>query len=139
MRGIFGLTTKQNALLLFIHERIKADGVSPSFDEMKEALNLASKSGIHRLIVALEERGFIRTDGHDERDSGIALARGGVILVGNGSVSTFVPNPDHIHKTGVSDDRQQCVSLHLYGRDMSNFHVYDKDAGTRKLIDVKHN
>ncbi|MEM6535135.1 MAG: transcriptional repressor LexA [Pseudomonadota bacterium] len=54
------LTSKQRELLLFIHERIKADGVSPSFDEMKEALNLASKSGIHRLIVALEERGFIR-------------------------------------------------------------------------------
>lgn len=54
------LTTKQRELLLFIHERIKKDGVSPSFDEMKEALNLASKSGIHRLIVALEERGFIR-------------------------------------------------------------------------------
>lgn len=54
------LTSKQKELLLFIHERIKKDGVSPSFDEMKEALNLASKSGIHRLIVALEERGFIR-------------------------------------------------------------------------------
>jgi len=54
------LTSKQKELLLFIHERIKANGVSPSFDEMKEALNLASKSGIHRLIVALEERGFIR-------------------------------------------------------------------------------
>lgn len=54
------LTSKQKELLLFIHERIKADGVSPSFDEMKEALNLASKSGIHRLIVALEERGFLR-------------------------------------------------------------------------------
>ena len=54
------LTPKQKELLLFIHERIKAEGVSPSFDEMKEALNLASKSGIHRLIVALEERGFIR-------------------------------------------------------------------------------
>ena len=54
------LTSKQKELLLFIHERIKRDGVSPSFDEMKEALNLASKSGIHRLIVALEERGFIR-------------------------------------------------------------------------------
>lgn len=54
------LTSKQKELLLFIHERIKQDGVSPSFDEMKEALNLASKSGIHRLIVALEERGFIR-------------------------------------------------------------------------------
>lgn len=54
------LTSKQKELLLFIHERIKQDGVSPSFDEMKEALNLASKSGIHRLITALEERGFIK-------------------------------------------------------------------------------
>ena len=54
------LTSKQKELLLFIHERIKRDGVSPSFDEMKEALNLASKSGIHRLITALEERGFIK-------------------------------------------------------------------------------
>lgn len=54
------LTSKQRELLLFIHERISSSGVSPSFDEMKEALNLASKSGIHRLITALEERGFIR-------------------------------------------------------------------------------
>ena len=54
------LTSKQKELLLFINERINRDGVSPSFDEMKEALNLASKSGIHRLITALEERGFIK-------------------------------------------------------------------------------
>ncbi len=54
------LTSKQKELLLFINDRIKSDGVSPSFDEMKAALNLASKSGIHRLIVALEERNFIR-------------------------------------------------------------------------------
>ncbi|HAO37358.1 MAG TPA: repressor LexA, partial [Hyphomonas sp.] len=54
------LTSKQKELLLFINERIQETGVSPSFDEMKDALNLASKSGIHRLITALEERGFIR-------------------------------------------------------------------------------
>ncbi|MBB2970692.1 transcriptional repressor LexA [Mesorhizobium sp. RMAD-H1] len=54
------LTRKQHELLLFIHERLKETGVPPSFDEMKEALDLASKSGIHRLITALEERGFIR-------------------------------------------------------------------------------
>ena len=52
------LTKKQYELLLFINERLKETGVSPSFDEMKEALNLKSKSGIHRLITALEERGF---------------------------------------------------------------------------------
>src|SRR5215208_1689503 len=54
------LTRKQHELLMFIHERIKESGVSPSFDEMKDALDLASKSGIHRLITALEERGFLR-------------------------------------------------------------------------------
>ncbi len=61
------LTTKQRELLMFIHERIKETGVSPSFDEMKEALDLASKSGIHRLITALEERGFIRRLAHRAR------------------------------------------------------------------------
>jgi repressor LexA len=54
------LTRKQNELLRFIHERVRESGVPPSFDEMKEALELKSKSGIHRLITALEERGFIR-------------------------------------------------------------------------------
>jgi repressor LexA len=54
------LTRKQSELLRFIHERLKETGVPPSFDEMKEALDLRSKSGIHRLILALEERGFIR-------------------------------------------------------------------------------
>ena len=54
------LTRKQSELLRFIHERLQDEGVPPSFDEMKEALDLRSKSGIHRLIMALEERGFIR-------------------------------------------------------------------------------
>src|ERR1700712_3947678 len=61
------LTRKQHELLMFIHERIKESGVSPSFDEMKDALDLASKSGIHRLITALEERGFIRRLAHRAR------------------------------------------------------------------------
>ena len=54
------LTVKQRELLLFIDDRLKASGVSPSFDEMREALELKSKSGVHRLISALEERSFIR-------------------------------------------------------------------------------
>jgi repressor LexA len=54
------LTRKQHELLVFINDRIMATGVSPSFDEMKEALELKSKSGIHRLITALEERGFLK-------------------------------------------------------------------------------
>ena len=54
------LTRKQYELLMFVHERLKESGIPPSFDEMKDALDLRSKSGIHRLITALEERGFIR-------------------------------------------------------------------------------
>jgi repressor LexA len=54
------LTAKQRELLIFIDARLRQDGVSPSFDEMREALDLKSKSGVHRLISALEERGFIR-------------------------------------------------------------------------------
>ena len=54
------LTRKQQILLQFIHTRLQEQGVPPSFDEMKDALDLKSKSGIHRLITALEERGFIR-------------------------------------------------------------------------------
>lgn len=61
------LTQKQKELLLFIHERMQAAGVPPSFDEMKDALDLKSKSGIHRLITALVERGFIRRLPHRAR------------------------------------------------------------------------
>ncbi|MBN2906509.1 MAG: transcriptional repressor LexA [Rhodobacteraceae bacterium] len=61
------LTRKQLDLLEFIHKRMQRDGVPPSFDEMKDALDLRSKSGIHRLITALEERGFIRRLAHRAR------------------------------------------------------------------------
>jgi len=61
------LTPKQKELLLFIHERLKEAGVPPSYDEMKDALDLRSKSGIHRLVTALEERGFIRRLPHRAR------------------------------------------------------------------------
>ncbi|PTX55918.1 SOS-response transcriptional repressor LexA [Litoreibacter ponti] len=61
------LTKKQLDLLKFIHARVQRDGVPPSFDEMKDALDLRSKSGIHRLITALEERGFIQRLAHKAR------------------------------------------------------------------------
>ncbi len=61
------LTRKQYELLMFINRRLNDSGVSPSFDEMKEALNLKSKSGIHRLITSLEERGFLRRLAHKAR------------------------------------------------------------------------
>jgi repressor LexA len=61
------LTKKQRDLLLFINDRIKADDIPPSFEEMKDALNLKSKSGIHRLITALVERGYIERLPHRAR------------------------------------------------------------------------
>ena len=86
----------------------------------------------------LEERSYMSASGDIGSDSGIRLKRGGVILLNPGSVSSFVPNPDHIHMTGVPDDRETCISLHLYGRNMNSFHVYDAAAGTRRMIDVPH-
>lgn len=84
----------------------------------------------------LEERSYMSLDGQIESDTGIRLKRGGVILLDEGSVTSFVPNPDHIHVSGVASDRPRAVSLHLYGRNMNSFHVYDVEAGVRKLIDV---
>jgi predicted metal-dependent enzyme (double-stranded beta helix superfamily) len=86
----------------------------------------------------LEERSFLSPAGAITGDHGIRLERGGIVLLGPGSVSTFVPNPDHIHMTGVPETRETAVSLHLYGRTMNAFHVYDLAAGTRRLIDVPH-
>ena len=61
------LTRKQHELLMLIHERMQAEGIPPSFDEMKDALGLKSKSGVHRLVSALEERGFLRRLHHRAR------------------------------------------------------------------------
>jgi len=87
----------------------------------------------------LEERNFIRVDDRSHEFDHVKLARGGVILMSPGSVTSFVPNPDHIHVTGVADDRPSAVSLHLYGRVMNDYHVYDRDKGTRRLISVSMN
>ncbi len=82
------LTRKQLDLLKFIHDRVQSDGVPPSFDEMKMALNLRSKSGIHRLITALEERGFIRRLAHRAR--AIEIIRLPAALAGDGATG-FTP------------------------------------------------
>ncbi|MCF6198495.1 MAG: transcriptional repressor LexA [Hyphomicrobiaceae bacterium] len=88
------LTQKQKDLLMFIHQRISEKGVSPSFEEMKEALNLKSKSGIHRLITALEERGFIKRLAHRARALEIVKLPESVVPeraeeAGSGRVSAF--------------------------------------------------
>ncbi len=88
----------------------------------------------------LEEQSYMRTDPDQssERHAGIDLQRGGLVLLSPGSVSTFVPNPDHIHRTGCPDNLPRCVSLHLYGRAMNSFYCYDVAEGTRRLVDVAH-
>jgi predicted metal-dependent enzyme (double-stranded beta helix superfamily) len=87
----------------------------------------------------LEERSYVRLSPDRGADTGIDLARGGVILLPRGSVTSFVPNPDHIHKTGVPAERSRAVSLHLYGRTMNDFNIYDVDARTRRRVAVAHN
>ena len=87
----------------------------------------------------LEERSYVRLSPDRGSDSEIALVRGGIILLGHGAVTSFVPNPDHIHITGVPPERSRAVSLHLYGRTMNSFHMYDVAAGTRERINVAHN
>ena len=87
----------------------------------------------------LEERSYVRLSPDRGTDDGIELVRGGIVLLRSGAVTSFVPNPDHIHVTGVPPERPRAVSLHLYGRMMSGFNIYDIGAGTRRRVDVAHN
>jgi repressor LexA len=117
------LTKKQSELLRFINERLKETGVPPSFDEMKEALDLRSKSGIHRLVMALEERGFIRRLPNRARalevlrlpeSSTPSSARGGKfapsVIEGNlGRLRPPSANPE-------DDDAQSGVAVPVMGR-----------------------
>jgi predicted metal-dependent enzyme (double-stranded beta helix superfamily) len=87
----------------------------------------------------LEERSYVRLSPDRGADAGIDLVRGGVILLRRGAVTSFVPNPDHIHVTGVAAERPRAVSLHLYGRTMNSFNTYDISSGTRRRVSVDHN
>jgi repressor LexA len=113
------LTKKQLDLLEFIHARVQRDGVPPSFDEMKEALDLRSKSGIHRLITALEERGFIRRLAHRARaleivkfpDSMLAKPRPGFeprVIAGD--------KPDSLPRNARAIETAGAVELPVMGR-----------------------
>jgi repressor LexA len=126
------LTRKQNELLLFINKRLNDDGVSPSFDEMKEALRLKSKSGIHRLITGLEERGFLRRLPHRARalqvlklpDAAAMPAANVTPLLSRGMAEAreaFVPQVIRGERVPLAGAIQvaneaQALSLPLYGR-----------------------
>lgn len=87
----------------------------------------------------LEEQNFINTSQQPGRDDDVQLVRGGVILLSPGAVTSFVPNPDHIHITGNADKERRVVSLHLYGHAMAGFNIYDREAGTRNWVEVSYN
>jgi len=113
------LTRKQRELLLFINQRLAATGVSPSFDEMKDALNLKSKSGIHRLVSGLEERGFIRRLPHRARALEVVkLPEESAAPADRGQFSPTVIRGDFsgsLIGTPVANDAE-AVELPLYGR-----------------------
>ena len=119
------LTRKQLELLVFINERVKEAGVPPSFDEMKEALDLSSKSGIHRLITALEERGFIRRLPNraraleviklpDAMAPSLSQPRKFSPSVIEGSLGRTPERP--VRQTASNDDESTSVSLPVMGR-----------------------
>ncbi len=126
------LTRKQQELLIFINDRLKQGGVSPSFDEMKDALGLKSKSGIHRLITGLEERGFIRRLAHRARALEVLRMPDGVPIVEDTDPEIlqdakspaphrFQPNVIKGNFSGALPGREvantvDAVTLPLYGR-----------------------
>jgi len=115
------LTKKQHELLMFINQRLNATGVSPSFDEMKDALNLRSKSGIHRLISGLEERGFIRRLAHRARALEVIKLPDEVAIPAAAEKSRFSPTvirgdfSGALSGSAIAPD-SAAVDLPLYGR-----------------------
>ena len=114
------LTRKQYELLVYIQKRLNETGISPSFDEMKEALNLKSKSGIHRLITGLEERGYIRRLPHKARALEILRLPENAESAGLGARSGFSPtivsNDGYAPPPPTAVDSHNVVPLPLYGR-----------------------
>jgi repressor LexA len=116
------LTRKQYELLRFIHERLKEAGIPPSFDEMKEALDLRSKSGIHRLITALEERGFIRRLPNRARAiEVIKLPESVGHGIANGRSRGFVPsviegNLGRVRAPSPDEDNSRPIAVPVMGR-----------------------
>ncbi|HTQ33746.1 MAG TPA: transcriptional repressor LexA [Stellaceae bacterium] len=115
------LTRKQHELLMFINQRLSATGVSPSFDEMKDALKLRSKSGIHRLISGLEERGFIRRLAHRARALEVIKLPDEAAVPSAAEKTRFSPTvirgdfSGALPGSAVSPD-SEAVDLPLYGR-----------------------
>ena len=102
------LTKKQKNLLMFINKKLRSSGVSPSYEEMKHSLNLKSKSGIHRLISALEERGFIRRLAHKAR--ALEVVKLPETASANDIYNNFSPS---VIKGGLDDDNSKSESSEI--------------------------
>jgi repressor LexA len=117
---------------MFIHERIKESGVSPSFDEMKEALDLASKSGIHRLITALEERGFLRRLPHRARALEVVkLPQQATTAAPPGGRQAFQPKV-------IENDRPLGSAEPLIANDVRELPVLGKIAAGTPIAAIQH-
>ena len=115
------LTKKQSELLRFIHERLKESGIPPSFDEMKDALDLRSKSGIHRLILALVERGFIRRLPNRARALEVLKLPESSTPSGNGRGQKFSPsviegNLGRVRPANQDEESARSISVPVMGR-----------------------
>ena len=109
------ITRKQLELFNYIHREVTNSGVAPSFDEMKEALNLKSKSGIHRLISGLEERGFIKKLSHRARAIEILKYPAGFTETTGHSNNVIMIDPDKPF-TGISDNNSAVSEVPMMGR-----------------------
>ena len=105
------LTKKQKNLLLFINKKLRSSGVSPSYEEMKQSLNLKSKSGIHRLISALEERGFIKRLAHKAR--ALEVIKLPETASANDIYNSFSPS---VIKGGLDEDNNQDSDIPVLGK-----------------------
>ncbi len=105
------LTKKQKNLLMFINKKLRSSGVSPSYEEMKESLNLKSKSGIHRLISALEERGFIKRLAHKAR--ALEVVKLPETASANDIYNTFSPS---VIKGGLDEEGVETNEIPVLGK-----------------------
>jgi repressor LexA len=108
------LTAKQHELIRFIQQRLEETGISPSFEEMKEALDLKSKSGVHRLISALEERGFLRR--LPNRARALEVVRQPEDVTPARNAGNVVPMPSPAARVSAAEPANDVIELPLHGR-----------------------
>jgi len=128
------LTKKQLELLTFINKRVLRDGIPPSFDEMKEALDLRSKSGIHRLITALEERGFIRRLAHRAR--AIEIVKLPDAMQSSGGFSPQIidgDRPDQTPPQAKSVETSGVLTLQIMGKIAAGEPIQALEDGSRNI------